>query len=166
LDTTQEDEIVWHTGWVTLPELEDDLIKDIVEIMPYKSTKGYPRPDGYHKLILKLSTLWGVRTEEGYSTWFTSPQHRPDIPIKVLDGVVDTDKAPARFPFAFFLKDNFDGVIKAGTPIVQAIPFKRDDWVSEYIDIDLENYKKQKLAASTTFTNAYKKLFWSRKKFI
>jgi hypothetical protein len=50
--------------------------------------------------------------------------------------------------------------------MIQAIPFKRESWSSEYVDVDIKEYKRHKLAVNSTFTNPYKKLFWNRKKFI
>lgn len=165
LDTTQKDEVKWHTGSVSLSDNEEDLIKNIVETVPHESVDGYPVSKDYHRIMLKFSTLWGVKTDPGYSTWFTSPTHRSDLPFRVLDGIVDTDTMPARSPFAFLLKNNFVGVIKAGTPMIQAIPFKRESWSSEYVDVDIKEYKKHKLIVNSMFTNPYKKIFWNRKKF-
>ena len=49
-------------------------------------------------------------------------------PLLTLSGVVDTDDFPLSVQFPFFIKKGFSGLIPAGTPIIQAIPFKRDNW--------------------------------------
>jgi len=79
----------------------------------------------------KIRNPWGIKTPKGYSCLFISPLHHPATGITILPGVVDTDKysVPVQFPFLF--DPNFAGVIPAGTPIVQAIPFKRDSFRME-----------------------------------
>jgi hypothetical protein len=32
---------------------------------------------------------------------------------------------------SFYIREDFEGVILKGTPMLQAIPFKRDNWKSE-----------------------------------
>jgi hypothetical protein len=62
---------------------------------------------------------------------FISPLHR-ETPIIALPGIVDTDiyRAPVNFPFV--LRDpKMSGLIPAGTPIIQVIPIKRDQWQME-----------------------------------
>lgn len=81
-------------------------------------TAGYP----------KWNNFWGIKTPPGYSCLFVPPFHRESI-FTILPGVVDTDSynVPVNFPFA--LNDwKFEGLIPAGTPMVQVIPFKRDSW--------------------------------------
>jgi hypothetical protein len=57
--------------------------------------------------------------------------HRESV-FTILDGVVDTDKYTAPVNFPFVLNDwKFEGLIPAGTPVAQVIPFKRDSWEIE-----------------------------------
>jgi hypothetical protein len=80
---------------------------------------------------------------------------------------VDTDtyKAPVNFPFV--LNDvKWQGLIPAGTPMVQVIPIKRDSWEHE-IGSDKERQEQNKITAQlkTLFFNSYKRQFWSRKEY-
>lgn len=86
-------------------------------------------PDrGSHINYPKWNSPWAIKTPKGYSTFFTTPVHR-DLPFSILPGVVDTDSYTAPVAFPFVLKDTtFEGVIPAGTPIAQVIPFKRESW--------------------------------------
>ena len=88
------------------------------------------------------------------------------MPFRIFDAIVDTDVYPARFPYAFLIKNDFKGIIKAGTPLIQVIPFKREDFISEIIDANYEEIKTQQNVAFSRFSGAYRKLFWKRKKFI
>jgi len=88
---------------------------------------------GYKSLSLpvgapKIQSPWGIKTPKGYSCLFISPMHRPKIGITILEGVVDTDGYNASVQFPFLVDEGFEGIIPAGTPVVQVIPFKREDW--------------------------------------
>ena len=79
-----------------------------------------------HLPPLKFINHWIIKTPPGWSTLFVPPLNRPDTRFQCLSGVVDTDVYPnnVNFPF-FFTQPNFTGIIESGTPLVQAIPFKR-----------------------------------------
>lgn len=80
---------------------------------------------------------WAIKTPPGYSTLFIQPMHRESL-FTILPGIVDTDRytGPVNFPFVLNKADSFQGVIPAGTPIAQAIPFKRDSWEMEFGTIE------------------------------
>ena len=73
----------------------------------------------------KLTNPWKIVTPKGWSCLYITPQHRDDIPIKIISGVVDTDIYPHPVNFPFFINKGFAGTVNIGTPIVQVIPFKR-----------------------------------------
>jgi hypothetical protein len=79
----------------------------------------------------KLRNPWGIKTPQGYSCLFTNPPHRPASGIKILEGIVDTDKYTNSVQFPFLVDADFVGTIPAGTPIAQVIPFKRDSFRME-----------------------------------
>lgn len=85
---------------------------------------------GSHKISYpKWNNPWAITTPVGYSVLFVQPLHRESI-FTILPGVVDTDSyhAPVNFPFVLNQANTFEGLIPAGTPMAQVIPFKRDDW--------------------------------------
>lgn len=138
---------------------------NMIEFHPVEQAPEHPQRNGmlsYPKWI----NPFGIKTPKGYSTLFVQPFHR-DSPFTILPGVVDTDtyRAPVNFPFV--LNDpNWEGMIPAGTPIAQVIPFKRDSWKMEY---GKEKEKKdifdiQKLHKSKFF-HAYKSMFWIKKEY-
>jgi hypothetical protein len=62
-------------------------------------------------------------------------------------------------------KNNFSGIIPAGTPIAQIIPFKREDWIikedkSLYFDADTIGKK-----ARNVMSGFYKNNFWNKKNY-
>ena len=114
----------------------------------------------------KFINPWSIQTPKGYSTLFVAPMHR-DSPFEILPGIVDTDMHFSEVNFPFSLKDpNWSGIIPAGTPIAQVIPFKRDSWKK---DIGGKKEQERIVRSNQTillfFSNAYKKLFWSKKIF-
>jgi hypothetical protein len=65
----------------------------------------------------------------------------------------------------FLIKKDFVGIIPAGTPIAQAIPFKRESWVSDIEDsLSYEEPSFVHTMHNPPF-NFYKKNFWTRKKY-
>lgn len=76
----------------------------------------------------KFHNYWTVRTPPGWSCLFVPPLNRPEPAFECLAGVVDTDLYPTHIHFPFFATER-EGVyvIQKGTPLVQVIPFRRDD---------------------------------------
>lgn len=120
----------------------------------------------YSKIAHKWTNFFVAKTPKGYSTLFTHPINRLDLPFHTLSGVVETDIFDLPVNLPFFIKKDFRGIITAGTPIAQAIPFKRIDW-----EHHVEDNKKVELPAYMhTMHNPpfgfYKKYFWKRKKYL
>ena len=84
--------------------------------------------------IVKFLNPWLVRTPPGYSCMFVQPVNRFDIPFQILCGIVETDThyLEVNFPAVCLLRPGQSASLKKGTPIMQAIPFKRDTWKSAF----------------------------------
>lgn len=137
---------------------------NIIDFHPKKQVENYPFNKEMYSLLPKITNPWGIKTKSGYSSLIIPPMHRENI-IGILPGVVDTDKynAPVNLPFVIN-KDRYTGIVKAGTPIAQVIPFKRDTW-SMLIEEDLEVDKKTATKILSVFYNGYKDMFWNKKEF-
>jgi len=127
---------------------------------PYHpNMNNYPYP--------KWINPWGIKTPPGYSSLFIPPVHGGNVHFSILEGIVDTDMYSAPVNFPFVLNDtSFEGLIPAGTPMAQVIPFKRDSWSieignEENINSSRENIKK----LNSRFFDRYKNMFWTRKSF-
>lgn len=88
-----------------------------------------PRP------ALKWLNYWMIKTPPEYSLLFVPPLNRKEERFTVFSGIVDQPYAEREYiNFPFTLNDlGFRGIIPAGTPLVQVIPFKKDDLLSEAI---------------------------------
>ena len=97
-----------------------------ISFHPVEQAPNHPLANGenYPKWI----NPWSIETPKGYSCLFVPPFHRKN-PFVVLEGIVDTDTYKSNVNFPFVMTDlEFEGLIPAGTPIVQVIPFKREEW--------------------------------------
>jgi Family of unknown function (DUF6065) len=81
-----------------------------------------------HRPPRKFHNYWTIVTPPGWSCLFINPMNRPNGLFEIVAGIVDTDSYPTLINFPFFATGP-DGlhVIEKGTPLVQVIPFRRDD---------------------------------------
>jgi hypothetical protein len=145
-------QIKWSTDLLTCVESHDKV-----------QFSEFNVPDGYEKnVVFKFIQPWIIKTPPGYSTMFIHPSYHPDLPFYTLPAIVDTDKHPIMVNFPFFLTEGFSGVIPFGTPIVQVIPFKRENWKSKFSvssksQDELFQFAKRKLG------NRYKTFYRTKK---
>jgi hypothetical protein len=138
----------------------------IIEFHPVEQAPTHPDRKGLQGSYPKWINPWAIKTPPGYSVIFVQPWHRESV-FSILPGIVDTDTYNAAVNFPFVLKDNsWKGLIPAGTPIAQVIPFQRDSWKMEMgqeKDIIDQNNVKNKLR--TKFFDSYKNQFRSPKEY-
>lgn len=110
---------------------------------------------------------WSIKTPKGWSILIMEPQHHEPGPITCASGIVDTDDYS--LPFNMFLKlrdPKFEGMIPAGTPFLQIIPFKRESWTSSLGgEKELKKFEKDKAKFGTVFFDRYKKFWWQKKEY-
>lgn len=116
-------------------------------------------PDEYHNWAYKFINPWIMETPKGYSTLFIQPAHRDNLPFTVLPAIVDTDKHPKPVNFPFFLRKDFEGILPIGMPIMQAIPFKRDEWGIETHKTVKSEFEIEWAKAESKIMNRYKHYF-------
>jgi len=115
----------------------------------------------------KFAMDWAVWTPPGYSCLYTPPLNRDDSILEIFSAVVDTDKfhIPGSLPF-LFCDPEFSGLIPAGTPIAQVIPFKREKYKMVIGDeADVKESRDQFAKLKSVFMNGYRKFFWSPKSY-
>jgi hypothetical protein len=129
----------------------------------FKEETSVPTIDGYNNFDFSWMSHWGVKTPKGYSAVFTHPYNRFDLPFITSTGVMDTDRWGIWGPQPFALKKGWEGVIPAGTPVIQFYPVKRDSWKSE-IDESLTKWgNMENIRRSSKFRGYYKNHYWERK---
>jgi hypothetical protein len=138
---------------------------DVIEFHDVNQAPNHPNRKGLN-VYPKFLNPWSIKTKKGYSTLFINPMHR-DSPFTILPGVVDTDKYYAPVNFPFILNDpKFEGLIPAGTPLAQVIPFKRKRW--SMVISKKENIKEVDSHIATIrskFFDAYKNRYRQEKEY-
>lgn len=104
----------------------------VLEAWPHFQSSSYEIPEGFSKTVFKYYHGWVIETPKDYSCLITHPIGYPNLPIKTITGVIDTDSLKTHANSPFVVKEGFEGIIERGTPMFQIIPFKRDSWKAEY----------------------------------
>lgn len=143
------------------------------ELKPIESAPNpqIPSLSGFTPYSFSWVSHWGVKTPKGYSCLFTHPLNRSDLPFHTSSGIIDTDRWGIWGTQPFSLVEGWEGVIEAGTPIAQIIPFKRHFWKS-VLDLNTEdgslsswaNFEYQR--HSSKFRGFYKLKYWNKKEFL
>jgi len=115
--------------------------------------------------LLKFRTPWIARTPEGYSTLFVPPMNRSEKRWRPYSGIIDTDTYPTNVNApSLWLEPGYEGTIEKGTPLLQAIPFKRetvdlDGQVRDATESEREHLEKQMKLLSVA-DSPYQENFW------
>lgn len=121
------------------------------------------------KEIFKWDNPWSIKTPKGYSCLFVNPLNSGNKALNFFSGIVDTDTyyaRPTNFPF-FINKGYTEFFIKAGDPLIQVIPFKRENTkhvVREWTP------KEQRQRLGSAFFNmhklsdVYRSFYWHKRK--
>lgn len=117
---------------------------------------------GYPIHPIKFVNHWVIKTAPGWSTLFIPPINHYDAPFTCLGGLVDTDRYPKEVNFpAIWNHPGFDATLPAGTPLVTAIPIKRNSFskkanVRKMTDKEfktIEKIAKQQKTRKYVYTN-------------
>jgi hypothetical protein len=142
-----------------------------IEIMGDRDLRSFGKfkiDENYENVFFHWNRVWNLVLPKGYSALITHPFNREDLPFKSFSGIIDYDNYHLSGKVGFIIKKNFEGIIPAGTPMYQIIPFKRDNWKSKkHIMTEKDNtrLKIQQLNIVRHFFNSYKKLYWNRKEY-
>ena len=130
-------------------------------------SREIPAPTGYDQIVFKYNNCWIPQTPKGYSCLITSPFGYNDLAFKAIPAIIDTDSSTLELVFPMWIKKGFEGIVEKGTPMIQIIPFKGDDWTSTfdyYEDGEYKNIIEEK-NFSSTMVGHYLKNHHSKKKF-
>lgn len=124
-------------------------------------------PEGYYPIEFTWSEHWAVDTPDGWSTLYTHPMNRYDLPFITLSGLVDTDRGKVNVDgsIPFYIKEGFSGVIPAGTPIYQMLPIKRQSWKSDVEEYSEYRYFRDLSRLKKYFTGGYVMNIWHKKRY-
>jgi hypothetical protein len=138
---------------------------EVVSSHDSSQTKDVVLPDEFKSQPFKWINNFHIKTPRGYSCLFVHPMNREDLPFHSFSGIVDTDRHPVVVNFPFVIREDFEGVIPAGTPLIQIIPFKRDDWELEVDDNGKPHHYPMQHEAFNSPLGWYRQKFWKKKKY-
>lgn len=120
--------------------------------------------DLYMEDVFRINPMWVVKTPPGYSTLFIHPAFNEDLPYQIVPAIIDTDKYVSDGPFSVLMKRGLNQMVEQGTPLVQCIPFKREDYEMEILqNPDPTVFGPLKYVIRSKFGGAYKKFLQSKK---
>ena len=136
---------------------------DIVQTHNAGQYKGTPFAS---KVIVKFLNLWIIRTPPGYSTLLVPALNRFHIPFLMLSGMVETDNwyLEIHFPAISQLPPNSQYLMKRGTPLMQAIPFHREQWQSVVGETEPQVRETARLGLAGNL-HVYKDQHWRKKSY-
>lgn len=140
--------------------------KDFIQNRP--PMPQFTPPMGYHEVHFAWWSDWAVEVPEGYSVLYTQPFNRFELPFLTTSGIIDNDKVNLPGTMPFFVVKGFTGVLPAGTPYAQMLPFKREDWESEvddkvpYMKMAMDNNANSK-KYRVPDGGVYQKEVWTRR---
>lgn len=139
--------------------------QDAINWHPIEQAPLHPAVNGLP--FPKWINYYSIKTPKGYSSLFVPPLHNPNGFFNVMPGLVDTDTYTAPVNFPFTMNDpTWEGLIPAGTPMVQVIPIKRDVWKMGFgSQKELTEQNKITIKLRTVFFNSYKRQYWTRKEY-
>jgi hypothetical protein len=146
----------------------DEKNKDFIQVrMPMP---GFKAPMGYHEVHFAWWADWAVELPAGYSALYSQPFNRFELPFITTSGIIDNDKVHLPGTMPFFVAKGFQGILPAGTPYAQIIPFKRENWESEIVDsIGYEDMLKKNMENSDKYRvpdgGVYQRDVWERRKY-
>lgn len=120
--------------------------------------------EGIKKDYFKINHGWSIKTPPGYSCLFLQPFYFFNENFQLLPAIVDTDSYNSPVLFPGYLKTNKIVSVQPGDPLMQVIPFKRDNWTIQIEKIN-PGFTKFDFWIRKKLDNIYKKNFHSKKKY-
>ncbi len=112
------------------------------------------------RCYFKVKTSWSIKTPLGYSCLVIQPFYHPDKRFTIMPAIIDTDTYHLPIPIVGYMHEKTTMRVSPGTPLLQIIPFKRDDWTMSVSTESLPDKSKFYV------WNSYKRLFHVIKKYL
>jgi hypothetical protein len=143
-------------------------LNSLSETHDKKQLAGSPLVEKNKNLnFYKILNPWTIKTPKGYSCLLIPPLNNADDRFHIISGIVDTDVFSAEINFPIVINGDkypqLKTILKKGTPYVQIIPFKRDNWKLKLSSKKQIDILKEKIKYDLTIYEKYKKKFWKKK---
>jgi len=154
-------------------------VVDIVNTAPHVAFPtldlggAMPLLEGTLGTLIKVSTPWCFKAPKGWGLLFLPLQYHGETRFYSSIGVLDPRLSNEINPILFWHSKNSDEFVKAGTPLCQLVPFKLDEFDSDFrmaTEKEIEWRKKVRYLRITQFkpnllflSNLYEKFFGDKK---
>jgi hypothetical protein len=133
-----------------------------------KQVEGSPFIEKNKNLpFYKIFNPWTIKTPKGYSCLLLPPLNNSDDRFSIIPGIVDTDTFPNEINFPIVINGDkypiLETTITKGTPYVQIIPFKRDNWKMTVAPRKQKEIQSSRLFFGLKLINIYKEKYWNKK---
>lgn len=108
----------------------------------------------------KIKQPWTVKTPPGYSCLFVQPFYHFEDRYTLMPSIVDTDNYDLPVEIPGWANTSSEFSLESGVPIMQVIPFKRDDWT-----MSIEHTAPKRSLIHFILTGGYRKMFHRKKTF-
>ena len=126
--------------------------------------EGVEAPTGYHNEQFKFLNQWIPKLPPGFSALIIPCPGYPNSPFRPISAIIDYDKTTHPLFPPMYLKNDFEGILEKGTPMFQIIPFKRNNWKSNFSFLeDGQSIINEDRDIKATIVNNYVKNFWEKK---
>jgi hypothetical protein len=139
-----------------------------IEVHSVKQVEGSSFLDKNKNLpFYKILNPWKIKTPKGYSCLFVPPLNNSDDRFSIIPGIVDTDTFPNEINYPIIINGDkypiLETTIKKGTPYVQIIPFKRNNWKMILKSRKQKEVQNSKIFYGLKVLNIYKEKYWNKK---
>jgi hypothetical protein len=139
-----------------------------IDVHSLKQVEGSPFIEKNKNLpFYKIINPWKIKTPKGYSCLFVPPLNNSDDRFSIISGIVDTDTFPDEINFPIIINGDkypvLETTIKKGTPYVQIIPFKRENWKMTTSPRKQKEIQNSRLFYGLKLINMYKDKYWNKK---
>jgi hypothetical protein len=146
--------------------LDLPISKATPKIMSSRGHPNVPIGEDFYQIEFTFHPPWIPELPEGWSMLYMTPLNRVDLPFQFMSAIVDSDsftQSQERSNIPFYIKKSFSGVIPKGTPLVQMIPVRREDWkaIANEYNAELQNEAVQTVRQH--LWGGYKKHHWTKK---
>ena len=144
-------EVVFDNGKTYTKECDEEVTQSQASpshhVAQFAHSFSYLGEEGPVKDAFKMRNAWNIITPKGYSCFYLDPFLFQNNHFATWQGVIDTDDFNVNqdnSQIIFYPKVSHSFVIPKGTPLVQVIPFKREEWVSTYQLKDSNTWHKDR----------------------
>lgn len=126
-------------------------------------------PDQYagapweRQTVVLFRNPWVIHTPPDYCALVTAPVNHHNTPLVPLTGLVETGAyyKEVHFPMILMLGPGQGYTVRRGDPVVQVIPFRREQWSSAVKPLD-EARRTESRELFETNPHAYKDTVWKK----